>query len=73
MAIRIIERKETTRTYPRLMKCPQDGTVLMALHDHERRAKMIILSGPDAGKLIETPNWEVLVDYEGSVTIHNTD
>jgi hypothetical protein len=73
MAVELIERQYTTRTYPRLMKDRKTCFIAMALHDHV--GGIVWLSGPDAGKTVNgvSVKWEHFDDYVGSVTLHNSD
>ncbi len=73
MAIELIERQYTTRTYPRLMKHRATDRVAMALHEHV--GGIVWLSGSDTGKLVGAGvvAWEQFDDYVGSVTLHNSD
>jgi hypothetical protein len=73
MAIKLIEREHTVRTYPRLMKNRTTETIVMILHDHI--GGIVFLNGEKAGQIVESSmfNWGSFDDLTGSVTLHNAD
>jgi hypothetical protein len=75
MSINVVPNMATIRTHPRIMRRQSDPKLIgMALHDHEREAAFVWLTGPDAGRLVPSASvpWGDLEDVPGSITIWNT-